>query len=105
MAEVLVGLSLTCHLPPGAADESDHRSQSSADITDFFKAAHDVGHDLARKRADFTLMGWLLRICPLDRLNIALCKQTEALSNRCASLAATDCIELAVLLQACNRLH
>ena len=56
-------------------------------------------------RADFTLMGWLLRICPLDRLNIALCKQTEALSNRCASLAATDCIELAVLLQACNRLH
>ena len=55
--------------------------------------------------ADFTLMGWLLRICPLDRLNIALCKQTEALSNRCASLAATDCIELAVLLQACNRLH
>ena len=57
------------------------------------------------KRADFTLMGWLLRICPLDRLNIALCKQTEALSNRCASLAATDCIELAVLLQACNRLH
>ena len=56
-------------------------------------------------QADFTLMGWLLRICPLDRLNIALCKQTEALSNRCASLAATDCIELAVLLQACNRLH
>jgi hypothetical protein len=55
--------------------------------------------------ADFTLMGWLLRICPLDRLNIALCKQTEALSNRCASFAATDCIELAVLLQACNRLH
>ena len=60
---------------------------------------------MERQQADFTLMGWLLRICPLDRLNIALCKQTEALSNRCASLAATDCIELAVLLQACNRLH
>ena len=49
--------------------------------------------------------GVALTVCPLDRLNIALCKQTEALSNRCASLAATDCIELAVLLQACNRLH
>jgi hypothetical protein len=44
-----------------------------------------------------------LRICPVDRLNIARRKQTEALSSRCASLAATDSIELAVVLQACNR--
>jgi hypothetical protein len=67
--------------------------------------SHHSAAPAAALLADFTLMGWLLRICPLDQLNIALCKQTEALSNRCASLAAPDCIELAVVLQACNRLH